>query len=65
MNMPVVDGDEFVRRLREDGMELPVVAMTAAQNAQRWAKEIGAAAYVAKPINLPQLLARLNGLAAA
>jgi CheY-like chemotaxis protein len=65
MNMPVVDGGEFIRRLRDDGVDLPVVAMTAARHAQQWAKEIGAAAYVAKPINLPLLLARIDRLAAA
>jgi CheY-like chemotaxis protein len=56
MRMPVLDGWGVARRLRESGIELPILVMTAAQNARKWAEEIGAAGYVEKPFELPELL---------
>jgi CheY-like chemotaxis protein len=57
MRMPVLDGWGFARALRARGVQLPIVVMTAAQDAGRWAAEIGAAGYLAKPFELPDLLA--------
>ncbi len=62
MRMPVVDGWEFARRLREAGVDLPILVMTAAQNARRWADEIGAAGYLAKPFDLTELLQAVERL---
>jgi CheY-like chemotaxis protein len=56
MRMPVLDGWEFARQLKERGLHLPVVVMTAAQDARRWATEIGADAYIEKPFDLTDLL---------
>jgi len=56
MRMPVLDGWDFARILKERGIDLPILVMTAAQDARRWAAEIGAAGYVAKPFDLPALL---------
>lgn len=56
MRMPVLDGWEFSRELRRRGYRMPVVVLTAAQNAKRWAEEIGAAGYLAKPFDLDDLL---------
>jgi CheY-like chemotaxis protein len=56
MRMPVLDGWGFARELQDLGVKLPVVVMTAAQDARRWAEEIGAAGYVPKPFELPELL---------
>lgn len=56
MRMPVLDGWGFARGLRERGIKLPVMVMTAAQDARRWAQEIGAAGYIAKPFELLDLL---------
>ena len=39
--------------------------MTAAQNAPRWAEEIGAQGYVAKPFELTDLLASVERLRAS
>jgi DNA-binding response OmpR family regulator len=36
--------------------------MTAAQNARRWAEEIGADGYVAKPFDLDDLLLKVERL---
>ncbi|MEN9937681.1 MAG: chemotaxis protein CheY [Chloroflexota bacterium] len=56
MRMPVMDGWSFARVLRERGIRLPVIVMTAAQDARQWAEEVGASAYVAKPFDLGELL---------
>ncbi len=56
MRMPVVDGWEFVRAARERGLEAPLLVMTAARSAQRWAEEVGAAGFVAKPFEMAELL---------
>jgi CheY-like chemotaxis protein len=56
MRMPVLDGWGFARTLRERGVALPIVVMTAAQDARRWAQEISASAYLAKPFDLLDLL---------
>lgn len=56
MRMPVLDGWGVAAELRRLGVRVPVVVMTAAQDAYRWAREIGADAYLAKPFDLPELL---------
>src|SRR3712207_731781 len=45
MRMPVLDGWGFVRVLRDRGIELPLLVMTAAQDARRWAHEVDADGY--------------------
>ncbi len=57
MRMPVLDGWAFARTLRERAIDLRIVVMTAAQDARRWAEEIGANAYLAKPFDLDDLIA--------
>ncbi len=56
MRMPILDGWDFARALRDRGITLPILVMTAAQDARRWAQEIGAAGYVSKPFELLDLL---------
>ena len=65
MRMPVMDGWGFAERLKERGIRLPIVVMTAAQDARRWAEEIGADGYLAKPFQLPDLLDAVERLRAA
>src|SRR6476646_8084731 len=55
MRMPVLDGWGVVAALREREIRLPVVVMTAAQDARRWADEVGAAAHLAKPFEIDDL----------
>jgi CheY-like chemotaxis protein len=64
MRMPVLDGWGFVRALHERGRTLPIVVMTAAQDAQRWAAEVGAAATLAKPFDIDALLQTVERLCA-
>ena len=60
MRMPVLDGWGFASALRERGLALPVVVMTAAADASRWADEIGAIGVVAKPFGIAELVDAVN-----
>lgn len=63
MRMPVLDGWGFVRELNARGRRLPIMVMTAAQDARRWAEEVQAAGYVSKPFDLVDLLTAVERLA--
>ena len=56
MRMPVLDGWGFAREFRASGKRSPIVVMTAAESARRWAEEIGATGYIAKPFDVNELL---------
>jgi two-component system response regulator MprA len=56
MRMPRMDGWAFARAARERNIEVPIIVMTAAQDARRWAEEIDAAAYLGKPFQLEELV---------
>jgi DNA-binding response OmpR family regulator len=60
MRMPELDGWGFARAIRERGIQLPILVMTAAENARSWADEIAADGYVAKPFELEELLAAVE-----
>src|SRR3954453_10892849 len=60
MRMPILDGWGFMRALRERGLSLSVVVMTAAADARRWAREIGAHGVLAKPFELEELIAAVQ-----
>jgi CheY-like chemotaxis protein len=57
MRMPVLDGWAFAKAFRAAGNRTPIVVMTAAENARRWAEEIQAEGYLAKPFDLDTLIA--------
>ncbi len=56
MRMPFMDGWAVARSMRETGSKVPIIVMTAAESAERWASEIGAAGYIAKPFGLDELI---------
>lgn len=58
MQMPVMDGYTATKILRERGLEIPIVALTANAMAedQRNCIAAGCSEFVAKPINLDQLM---------
>ena len=56
MRMPVLDGWGFAERYRAQALPYPIVVMTAAESAKRWAEEIGATGYIAKPFDVNELL---------
>lgn len=64
MRMPVLDGWGFMRAVRERGLNLTVVVMTAAADARRWAREIDAQGVLAKPFELDDLLGAVMRLRA-
>jgi CheY-like chemotaxis protein len=56
MRMPVMSGWEFAREFRNHhGRAAPIVVMTAAEDSEIRAKEIGADAYLGKPFDLSHL----------
>jgi len=65
MRMPVLDGWGFMHAVRERGLSLSVVVMTAAADARRWAREIGAHGVLAKPFELDELIAAVQRFRAA
>ncbi len=60
MRMPVMDGWAVARALRAQGSTVPIVVMTAAESARRWADEVGAEGYLAKPFALDELLSTVE-----
>ena len=62
MRMPVLDGWGFVDALKQRGIKLPILVMTAAHDARKWANEINAEGYLAKPFELIDLLDAVENL---
>ncbi len=64
MQMPVLDGFAATRALRERGVTVPIVALTA--NAMKGFEQevigVGCTAYLTKPVDIDQLLAQLAQL---
>jgi two-component system chemotaxis response regulator CheY len=61
MKMPILDGWGFLEEYRQrPGAKVPVVVLTAAQDDDRRAGEVGADAYVAKPFAIDDLIRVLD-----
>ncbi|MCX6155771.1 MAG: response regulator [Candidatus Kapabacteria bacterium] len=61
--MPQIDGIEVIRRAREKLVDLPLIIMITAlvsEGARTYALESGADDYIAKPIDVDELLTRLK-----
>lgn len=57
MRMPGMNGWDFARELRaRHGRSVPIVVVTAAENARARAEEIGADGWLAKPFELEDVL---------
>ena len=56
MRMPVLDGWGFASEMRRRGHRIPIVVMTAARDAARWAADIAATAFVSKPFGYDDLI---------
>jgi len=63
VHMPLLDGPTFTDALRERGIEVPVIIMTAGSNARRWAERVGAAGYLAKPFSVDELVSVMRRVA--
>jgi twitching motility two-component system response regulator PilH len=64
--MPRMDGYEVIRRLKSDEKtrDIPVVMLTAKSNPvdRQRSRELGAAAYIAKPFMLEELRGTVRGI---
>ena len=64
MNMPVMDGQTFIKRIRKSGDQTPVVVLTS--NSLLWDKvtmfDLGTDDYVVKPFEMRELEARIIAL---
>ena len=56
MRMPVLDGWGFARKLKERRIKVPILVMTATQDAQQWAEQVGAQGYLPKPFEFQDLV---------
>jgi DNA-binding response OmpR family regulator len=58
MKMPVMDGWQFARELRaHHDHAIPIIVVTAADDARRRAEEIGAVGWLGKPFDIESLVA--------
>ena len=66
MSLPVVDGWAATRRLKADPVtrEIPIIALTAHAMAgdEKKAREAGCDDFDTKPVELPRLLSKIEGL---
>ena len=56
MHMPLLDGRGFIDTVRERGLDLPIVVMTAGPSAERSAKDLGAHGFLRKPFDIASVL---------
>jgi CheY-like chemotaxis protein len=56
MRMPVLDGWGFAAELHRREVDIPIVVMTAARDAARWADEIAASGSLSKPFGFDDLI---------
>lgn len=56
LHMPVLDGWGFSRALTARALRIPIIVLTAATNAARYTRELGAVGCVRKPFALVDLL---------
>jgi CheY-like chemotaxis protein len=57
VHMPILSGEGFVKGMRERGIDLPVVVMTAGPAAEHWSTALEAQGTIPKPFGIPDLLA--------
>lgn len=65
MNMPIMDGRTFIKRIRESGDQTPVIVLTSNSliDDKVTMFDLGADDYVVKPFELRELEARVIALA--
>jgi len=62
--MPIMTGQELVKKIRRKGYDNPVIALTAShkKNEQEALRQIGFSTILNKPVQMPELLAKLEEL---
>jgi FixJ family two-component response regulator len=66
LHMPGIDGLELQRELRAEGQSYPIIMMTGypSEQARATARELGAAAFMEKPIDPDDLLEQIESVLA-
>lgn len=66
INMPIMDGLKLVKRIRNDAIhkEVPIMIITTegAEEDRQRALQLGANAYITKPIQAPQVISQVKEL---
>lgn len=64
LNMPVMDGLEFIENARGDGRSLPMLLLTTevAEHLKKRAREVGATGWLTKPFDPAQILRLVDQL---
>ncbi|MEM9068136.1 MAG: response regulator [Myxococcota bacterium] len=66
INMPIMDGLKLVKRIRSDDVhrDVPIIIITTegSQEDRQRAMALGATAYITKPIQAPQVIAKVKEL---
>ena len=66
INMPIMDGLKLVKRVRSDPThkDVPIIVITTegSQEDRQRAMQLGANAYITKPIQAPQVIAKVKEL---
>ncbi len=66
INMPIMDGLKLVKRIRSDAIhrDVPIMIITTegAQEDRQRALQLGANAYITKPIQAPQVITKVKEL---
>ena len=64
INMPIMDGLKLIRRVRTDrihkGTPIVVITTEGAEEDRHRALQLGANAYITKPIQAPQVIAKVK-----
>jgi len=62
VRMPLLDGFGVSRSLVEQGMDIPIILMTANEQGEEWARQIGAQAFLRKPFSTQELIHTIETL---
>jgi len=64
LGLPDGDGLDLVRGLRRSGDDVPIIILTARDEAEQRVRglDVGADDYVVKPFHMPELIARIRGV---